>query len=145
MNENQHPITILMAEDDPDDRFLVQEAFNKSGIVGTLQFVNDGEQLVSCLLEGDPHAALPQSPFSCLLLDLNMPRKDGREALREIRRHPAFQRLQIVVLTTSDSADDRKFCQNLGIAEYVTKPDNFVELVALMNRIETICDKPPAS
>ncbi|MFP4445469.1 MAG: response regulator [Desulfosudaceae bacterium] len=145
MNENQPSLTILMAEDDPDDRFLVQEAFNKSGIAGTLQFVNDGEQLVSCLLERDSHAALPQSPFSCLLLDLNMPRKDGREALREIRRNSAFQRLQIVVLTTSDSADDRQFCHDLGVSEYITKPDNFIELVALMNRIETICETPPAS
>jgi len=133
------PFTILLAEDDPDDRFIIEEAFQESQFLGTLLFVEDGEELLDYLLRRGRYAEKISAPRpSCILLDLNMPRKDGREALWEIKQNPKLRDVPVVVLTTSDSQRDREYCAELGVCDYVTKPSSFNELVDLMNRIQRL-------
>lgn len=144
-------ITILVAEDDPDDQFLIQGAFESCEITGSMVFVENGEELLDYLFRReryqDANAALRPS---CLLLDLNMPLMDGREALWRIRQASEYRQMPIVVLTTSDSPEDREYCMDLGVSRFFTKPDTFDELLHLMHSIKGICrypsdpDPPPA-
>ncbi|MBS3810074.1 MAG: response regulator [Desulfobacterales bacterium] len=139
--KNTDNMVVLVAEDDPDDRFLIQQAFHESGISGALHFVEDGQQLLDYLFRRARHPdAASFSWPACILLDLNMPRKNGRQALREIREDPELKGLQVVVLTTSASKEDKKFCYELGVSGYVTKPGSFGELMDFMKKIETICE-----
>jgi len=132
--------TILMAEDDEDDRFIIDQAFISSGVSGNLRFVKDGEELLDYLLCRAQYRNSGLSSWpSCILLDLNMPRKNGREALREIRNNPDLTDLSVVVLTTSDSEDDKAFCSELGVLDYITKSGDFEELIAVIKKIETLC------
>ena len=132
--------TILLAEDDPDDRFMIAQAFAESYLSGTLLTVDDGEELLDYLLHRARYAEATSSPRpSCILLDLNMPRKDGREALLEIRQNPGLRDLPVVVLTTSDLQSDKEYCAALGICDYVIKPSRFDELIDLMKKIERLC------
>src|SRR4051794_1239247 len=101
------PITILMADDDPDDRELTREAFVESRLANDLRFVQDGEELLDYLYRRGKYADPATSPWpSVILLDLNMPKKDGREALREIRAEPRFRGIRVVVMTTSKAEQD---------------------------------------
>jgi CheY-like chemotaxis protein len=126
-------ITILLADDDPDDRKLTQDAFAENRLANMLHCVEDGEELMDYLhrrgrydnLRGE---ALP----GLILLDLNMPRKDGREALKEIKANPEFRRIPIVVLTTSKAEEDIVRTYDLGVNSYVTKPVTFKSLVELI-------------
>lgn len=143
MNEGKprtESFTLLFADDDPDDRFLIEHAFSAAALPGTLLVVGNGEELLDYLFRRARYAQPGLSPRpSCILLDLNMPRKDGREVLWDIKQHPDFKHLPIVVLTTSDSQADKDYCSELGVSAYVTKPGNFTDLVALMKRIEVLC------
>ena len=127
------PIVILMADDDPDDRLLTQEALEESRVVNDLRFVEDGQELLDYLRhEGrfaDPEAA-PRPGL--ILLDLNMPRKDGREALADIKADAALRRIPVVILTTSKAEEDMVRGYDLGAASYITKPVTFESLVELM-------------
>src|SRR5437763_13337861 len=92
-------ITILLADDDADDRMLAKDALDESRVANELRFVEDGEQLLDYLYRRGPFADPKVSPRpGLILLDLNMPRKDGREALREIKSDPALRQIPIVVL-----------------------------------------------
>lgn len=117
------PLSIVMAEDDAEDQLLVGKAFQQSPIANDLRFVNDGEELLRYLRREGPyrHAAEPD----LVLLDLNMPRKDGREALAEIKRDPALNHIPVVVMTTSDAEEDVLSSYNLGASSYIQKPVNF--------------------
>ncbi|MFO7965911.1 MAG: response regulator [Desulfobacterales bacterium] len=129
---------ILVAEDDPDDQLLIKEAFAESGLSVELHFVGDGEELVDRLdlyLKNNGTGSHPK-PL-CILLDLNMPRKDGREALKEIRTIPEFQDLDVIVLTTSDSPQDRMYCSELGVSDFVTKPGSFNELIEFAQKVQS--------
>ena len=130
---------ILVAEDDPDDRFLIEQAFKTSGLINRLFFVEDGEELLDYLLGREKFAANGPNVPECLLLDLKMPRKDGREALWEIRQNPEFANLRILVLSTSDSENDKQYCAELGVSGYVTKPDSFAGLLELVEKTKIIC------
>ncbi len=129
---------ILIAEDDPDDRFLIEQAFQTNSFSGSLFFVEDGEELLDYLLGREKFAANGPTVPECLLLDLKMPRKDGREALREIRQNPEFADLRIVVLSTSDSENDKQYCAELGVYDYVTKPDSFTGLLELVEKTNSV-------
>ncbi len=129
---------ILIAEDDPDDRFLIEQAFQTNSLPGSLFFVEDGEELLDYLLGREKFAANGPTVPECLLLDLKMPRKDGREALREIRQNPEFADLRIMVLSTSDSEDDKKYCKELGVTDYMTKPDSFTGLLELVEKTNSV-------
>ena len=125
---------ILMADDDADDRLLVKDALGEceaeAKVAEQLRFVNDGEDLMDYLLRrgkySDP-AASPQPDL--ILLDLNMPRKDGREALREIRAQKELRDIPVVVFTTSRAETDIKLVYGLGANSFVTKPAAFDSLV----------------
>src|SRR5579871_3543374 len=101
------PITILMADDDADDRLMAKEAFEESRLANDLRFVEDGEQLMDYLKRRGKYSDPTLSPRpGLILLDLNMPRKDGREALEEINRDPVLRQIRVVVLTTSKAEED---------------------------------------
>jgi CheY-like chemotaxis protein len=126
-------ITILLAEDDADDRLLVREALTESRVVNELRCVEDGEELIDYLHRRGRYADPEESPRPGLvLLDLNMPRKDGREALREIKGDPDLKRIPVVVMTTSKAEEDIFRSYDLGANSYITKPVTFERLVELM-------------
>src|SRR3954452_11607839 len=130
------PITILMADDDADDRMMTREAFEESHLVNDLRFVEDGEELLDYLKRRGRYADPASSPRPALiLLDLNMPRKDGREALREIKADPELRRIPIVVMTTSKAEEDIFRSYDSGASSYITKPVTFERLVELMKTL----------
>lgn len=130
------PILILMAEDDADDRLLVKEALEESRVLNELRFVEDGEELLEYLRRQGRYAGEAESPRPGLvLLDLNMPRKDGREALREIKADPDLRRIPIVVMTTSKAEEDIFRSYDSGASSYITKPVTFDRLVELMKTL----------
>lgn len=127
---------ILMAEDDPDDRFLMKRAFRELGLKTELCFVGDGEELMHYLNgKGDSSDSESLPLPVLLLLDLNMPRKDGRDALKEIRTNATFRELPIVVWTTSRNEEDVAFCHANGASSYATKPHSYKELVRTIRKI----------
>jgi CheY-like chemotaxis protein len=131
---NQIPsITILTAEDDPDDRILVQDAFLESGQVNTLLFVQDGNDLLQYLRRQGNYAPPELSPRpDLILLDLNMPHKDGRQSLAEIKSDPRLRSIPVVVLTASNSDEDILNTYNLGGAGFIIKPETFQGLVEMV-------------
>lgn len=136
MRANVQPITILVAEDDPDDQLLIKEAFEDNRLANKLQFVNDGVELMEFLHRRGDYADLKgQSLPELILLDLNMPRKDGREAIAEIKADPALRRVPIVVLTTSSAEADVLRTYDLGVASYISKPVTFVALLDAMEKL----------
>ncbi len=126
-------VVILMAEDDADDRLLSQEALREAHLRNELKFVEDGEELIEYLTHRGRfrHPADAPRP-GLILLDLNMPRKDGREALQEIKQHPDLRCIPIVVLTTSKAEEDVIRSYDLGVSGYITKPVKFADLIAVM-------------
>jgi CheY-like chemotaxis protein len=123
-------ITILLAEDDPDDRMLVQDAVTEGRLVNEVRCVEDGEELMDYLHQRGKHAGAPRPGL--ILLDLNMPKKDGREALKEIKADPSLRQIPVVVLTTSKAEEDIFRSYDLGANSFVTKPVTFRSLVELM-------------
>ncbi len=137
-NKGRDPsLTILMAEDDPDDRFLIARAFKELRSNALLHFVKDGEELMQYLRDsgGNSVASDALPPPALLLLDLNMPKKDGREALTEIRANPKFLELPVVVWTTSSHEEDIHFCYERGANSYVTKPHSYQDLLNAIRKI----------
>lgn len=123
-------VTILVAEDDPDDRLLTRDAFAENMLSNELQFVEDGEELMEYLQRRGKFADKKKYPLpSLILLDLNMPRKDGREALKEIKSDPALRRIPVIVLTTSKAEEDILRSYDLGVNCFITKPVTFAGLV----------------
>lgn len=133
---SRSPIVILMADDDPDDRELTREAFAESRVGNELRFVEDGEELMDYLHRRGKYANPAQAPLpGLILLDLNMPRKDGREALQEIKAHPQLRHIRIVVLTTSKDEADVYRTYNLSAASYIQKPVTFDRLVEVVKTL----------
>lgn len=128
-------ITILMADDDPDDRMLTKEALVENKLANDLHFVVDGEDLMDYLHQrgkyNSDNAPLP----GLILLDLNMPKKDGREALAEIKKDPKLRRIPVIVLTTSKAEEDIIRSYDLGISSFITKPVTFDDLVEVAKAI----------
>lgn len=133
MQLTTHPLPILMADDDEDDRFLAQEAFNESRLANPLVFVEDGEELLDYLLHRGRYSDPDRSPRpGLILLDLNMPRKDGREALQEIKSNPDLRRIPVVILTTSRAEEDVLHSYNSGVNSFIVKPVTFEQLVRVV-------------
>ncbi len=136
MSENKKPITILIADDDEDDRMFAEQALKESRLANDLHFVKDGEELTDYLYRRGEYSDPENSPSpGLILLDLNMPRKDGREALKEIKSDPELRRIPIVVLTVSDADEDIYNTYELGVNSYVEKPVTFESLVKIMKGI----------
>jgi CheY-like chemotaxis protein len=131
MKVPQH--VILMADDDDDDRLLALDALAEAQLEGDLHFVENGEELLDYLHHRGKYNSPATAPRpGLILLDLNMPRKDGREALREIKADPELRRIPIVVLTTSQADTDIGAIYELGANSFISKPFQFEALVAVM-------------
>lgn len=125
-----------MADDDPDDRMLTQEAVSESRFRTALYFVKDGEELMDYLYHRHQYADLKLSPQpGLILLDLNMPRKDGREALQEIKADPNLCHIPVVVLTTSQAEEDIHHCYKLGANSFIIKPATYSSLIEVMKTL----------
>lgn len=136
MLENERPITILLADDDEDDRMMAEDALAESKLANDLHMVVDGEELMDYLLRRGKYSNPATSPRpGLILLDLNMPRKDGREALREIKADPDLRQIPIVVLTTSKAEEDIYRTYDLGVNSFISKPVSFEGLVQVMKSL----------
>jgi CheY-like chemotaxis protein len=132
---NSRAITILLADDDPDDRVMARDALAESMLTNPLATVEDGEELMEYLTGTGRYAdAQPPRP-GIILLDLNMPRKDGRQALQEIKSDPSLRRIPVVVLTTSKAEEDILRSYDLGVNSFITKPVTFEQLVQVMQSL----------
>jgi CheY-like chemotaxis protein len=130
------PVVILMAEDDPDDRFLSKEALDEARLANELRFVEDGEELMDYLCQRGKYSNPAESPRpGLILLDLNMPKKDGREALEEIKAEPELRCIPVIVLTTSKAEEDILRSYELGVSGYITKPVTLTRLIQIMKTI----------
>ena len=133
---NRERVTILMADDDPDDRLLVQDAFDEIRLANPLVFVEDGLELMDYLHRRGAYTHLAGTPLpGLILLDLNMPKKDGRETLREIKQDPALRAIPIVVLTTSSAEEDILRTYDLGTNSFIVKPVTFDKLVEIVRKV----------
>ena len=129
-------ITILMADDDADDRDMTRDAFAESHLANDLRFVEDGVQLMDYLKRRGKYADPNVSPRpGVILLDLNMPKKDGREVLAEIKADPAVQEIPVIVLTTSKEEEDILRSYRLHANSYITKPVTFAALVEVVTAL----------
>ena len=136
METPKKTLIILMADDDADDRLLAMEAMHESRVLNELHFVEDGVQLLNYLRGKDFYSDRTLYPMpGLILLDLNMPKKDGREALAEIKADPRLRRIPVVILTTSKAEADMVKGYDLGAASYITKPVTFDALVELMRTL----------
>lgn len=130
------PVTILVADDDPDDRKLTQEAFSESKLANDLRFVEDGVEVFDYLNRRGKFADPATSPWpSLMLLDLNMPRMDGREVLVELKKNPRYSAIRVIVMTTSKSEADINKAYLLNAASYITKPVTFDSLVNVVTTL----------
>lgn len=129
---------ILMADDDPEDRLLVKDALQEVHLAHDLRFVIDGEDLLDYLYRRGKYEDRNGAPRpDLILLDLNMPKRDGREVLRNLKSDPRLQRIPIVVLTTSVAEADVAFCYDVGASSYITKPVTFrawMDLVGALSK-----------
>ena len=125
-----------MADDDPEDRLLTQEAFEENGLTNDLRFVEDGIELLDYLHQRGRYSDPTTAPRpGLILLDLNMPRKDGRQALQELKADPELRRIPVVVLTTSQADEDIVETYDLGCSSFITKPVSFEGLVKVTKSI----------
>ena len=137
MTRQRESITILMADDDPDDRLMAKEAMEESRLSNDVRFVVDGQELMDYLHHCGKFADTGSSPVpGLILLDLNMPRKDGRTALAEIKSDPTLRSIPVVVLTTSRAEEGILRTYDLGVSSYITKPVSFEGLVDVMTTLK---------
>ncbi|MDR3622664.1 MAG: response regulator [Paludisphaera borealis] len=136
MTHARRPITILMADDDADDRQMTKEAFEESHLTNDLRFVEDGVELMDYLQRRGKYSDPASSPRpGLILLDLNMPKKDGREALQELKADPKLKTIRVVILTTSKAEEDILRTYNLSAASYIAKPVTFAALIDVVKTL----------
>lgn len=148
MDVLKKPITILIADDDPDDRMLALEALNENHLTNNIYFVEDGEELLDYLHHRGQYTDVASAPRpGMILLDLNMPRMDGRESIREIKSTAELRDIPVVILTTSKAEEDIARTYSLGANSYITKPVTFEGLVEVMRGLRRywfeIVELPP--
>ncbi len=128
--------TILIADDDADDRLMARDAFCENFSNANVQFVHDGEELMDYLKENVGNdSKIQNNKPQLILLDLNMPKKDGREALAEIKQNKNFKRIPVIIFSTSRSEDDIQKTYDLGVNCYIAKPNTYSELLELTKKI----------
>jgi CheY-like chemotaxis protein len=136
VTDQGRPITILVADDDDEDCMMIREAFHENRLANNIRFVDDGEELMAYLCRRGKYASPSDSPRpGLILLDLNMPKKDGREALKEIKADHALRQIPVVVLTTSKAEEDIFRSYDLGVNSYITKPVTFESLVEVVKTL----------
>lgn len=130
------PVTILIADDDPDDRQLTKEAFDEAKVTNDLRFVEDGVEVFEYLSRKGKFADPVSSPWpSILLLDLNMPRMDGREVLEKLKGEEKYHPIRVIVMTTSKAEEDILKSYKLAASSYITKPITFEALVQVVQAL----------
>ncbi len=135
-DDDSRSITLLMADDDPEDRLLAREAFQEARLANDLRFVSDGEELMDYLFRRGKFTDPSASPRpGLILLDLNLPKKDGREALQEIKNEDSLRTIPVIILTTSKAEEDVMRSYDIGANSYITKPVTFEKLVEIMRTI----------
>lgn len=135
MRLNQ-PVRIVVADDDADDRMMIKDAFEESKLGNPVDFVEDGVQLMEYLRREGQYSNLAGQPYpGFILLDLNMPRKDGRTVLKEIKESSELHRVPIVILTTSKAEEDIIKTYNLGVNSFICKPVSFEKLVDIVRTV----------
>jgi CheY-like chemotaxis protein len=139
MTVQQQRCAIVVADDDEGDRYLIQKAMEDSGVKGEVQFLEDGQVLVDRLNQDLATAALSgTSTLPCLiLLDLNMPRLDGRDVLKIVKTHPDLKRIPVVIMTNSKNPQDVESTYRDGANSFFTKPLDYTGLVGLMTLLKT--------
>ncbi len=132
----KNTVPILVVDDDIEDCQMIREALAESRLLNEIHFLHDGEQLISFLHERH-HASKPERNLlpGLILLDLNMPKMDGREVLKEIKKHPHLHQIPVIVLTTSQAEEDIARSYNLGANSFITKPIEFESLVQVMKHL----------
>jgi len=128
LQSTEKPIVILLVEDEPGDAYLTTEALKSAKIINRVHLVEDGVDAMAFLRREPPHAAAPRPDL--ILLDLNLPRKDGRQVLAEIKSDPCLNSIPVVVLTTSNADEDVLQSYNLHANCYITKPVRPEQLLA---------------
>ncbi len=128
-------ITILIADDDPDDRLLTKEALEENRLANDLHFVENGEELIDYLRQQGKYSPTTAPRPGLILLDLNMPKLDGREALKILKEDPALKKIPVVVLTTSEAEEDILKSYDLGVNSFITKPVTFERLVSVIRKL----------
>lgn len=137
MINSRRSIVILLADDDADDRQLTREALADNRLLNQLHEVADGEALMNYLFHRGEYSDPRTSPRpGLILLDLSMPKKDGREALAEIKADPQLRQIPVLIMTTSSAEEDVCRSYDLGASSYITKPVSFTKLVEIMRTIE---------
>ncbi len=136
MKTATQPITILMADDDPDDRLLTADALKEARLINDIRFVENGEELLDYLRKQGKYATVEAPAPGLILLDLNMPRKDGRTVLKELKQDPVLRSIPVVVLTTSKDDEDVYRSYDLGVNSYIVKPVTFEALVDILQTLE---------
>jgi len=121
-------VFILIAEDDADDRFLLQAAFEENGFTDKLHFVENGVEILDYLNSLGNKEGVKKLP-RFILLDLNMPKKDGREVLKEIKQNPELRKIPVVIFSTTNNEQEMRRCYELGANSYITKPNSFESLI----------------
>ena len=136
MKEFRRPMVVLYADDDPEDRMLARDALEEAKSGNELRFVEDGEELLDYLCHRGRFNGRNAPAPDIILLDLNMPKKDGREALREIKENPRLRHIPVIVLTTSKAEEDILRTYDLGVSSYISKPVHFDGLVEAMKALQ---------
>ena len=133
MRGERKPIVILLADDDEEDRMLTCDALAESRLANEISCVTDGEDLMDYLRHKGKYTSPAEAPRpGLILLDLNMPKKDGREALREIKSDPELRQIAVVVFTTSKAEEDIYSSYDSGASSFISKPVTFEGLVDVM-------------
>lgn len=140
MQQSIPPLIVLMADDDEDDCLLAREALLESSAPYEMRFVKDGVELMQYLRMEEEYCNPADAPKpNLILLDLNMPRKDGREALSELKSHQDFRRIPVVIFTTSNTPEDTECSTRFGAVFYQTKPVTFSEMVHFLEQLSGYC------
>lgn len=136
MQDVKKSILFLIADDDEDDRMMAKDALEEARLSNSIRFVEDGEELMDYLRRKGKYADPADSPRpGLILLDLNMPKKDGREALKEIKSDPGLRHIPVVVMTTSKAEEDVLRSYDCGVNSFITKPVSFAGLVDIMKAL----------
>jgi CheY-like chemotaxis protein len=143
--QRRDPIEILLAEDNPGDVRLTEKAFEQGGVINNLHVVNDGVEAMQFLHSEGDYADTPRPDL--ILLDLNMPRKDGKEVLADVKSDPEFKRIPVVILTSSEAEEDIVRSYDLHANAYMTKPVDFDGFLDVVESIEqfwlSVVKRPP--
>lgn len=131
----RNPLTILMADDDADDRYLTRTAFEENDVACRMLFAEDGTEVFDFLNKTGKFETLEPDLPNIIMLDLNMPKKDGKQVLQEIKNSPEFRHIPVIIFTTSKSPEDIRLLYKMGASSFITKPSSFDKLLEVTKSI----------